>query len=62
MMNNSQILGNIRNNPQMMGNGTVANVFKLMDKHDTNGLLDLYKQTCQTTGNAPDPRIINYNS
>lgn len=57
-MNNQQILQQIRNNPQMMGNKTVANVFKLREQNDRQGLVELYKQTCQTMGVQPDPRFL----
>lgn len=53
-MNNLQILQQVRNNPQMMGNDTVKNVFDCLDKKDHRGLVEIYKQTCQTMGQQPN--------
>lgn len=57
-MNEQQILEQIRNTPQMMQNETVANVFNLMEKNDHYGLVNLYKQTCQTMGVQPNPQFL----
>lgn len=60
-MNNGnvlQLLQTIQNNPQMMGNGTVANVMQMRQNKDRQGLIELYKNTCQSTGNQPDPRFL----
>ncbi len=57
-MNPTQMLQMIRNNPQMTGNNTVSNVLRLRDANDRQGLIELYKNTCQTTGNQPDPRFL----
>lgn len=57
-VNYQQILGNIRNNKQLMQNQTVKNVFDLLDKKDHNGLVELYKNTCQTFGQQPNQMFI----
>ena len=58
MINYQQILMNIQNNNQMMGNKTVQNVFELRTKNDHQGLIELYKNTCQTVGQQPNPMFL----
>lgn len=58
MINYQQILMNIQNNTQMMGNKTVQNVFELRTKNDHQGLIELYKNTCQTVGQQPNPMFL----
>lgn len=60
-MNNistEQQLNMIRNNPQYMGNNTIAEMFRLRDSKDHNGLVELYKNTCKTCGVQPNPDYI----
>lgn len=59
-MNNNALsqLQMVRNNQNMMNNQTVKNTFDLLDRKDHNGLVELYKQTCQTMGIQPNPEYL----
>lgn len=58
MINYQQILSQLQNNQQIMGNKTVQNVFNLRNRNDHNGLVELYKNTCQTVGQQPNPMFL----
>lgn len=57
-MSVSQMLQSVRNNAQMMGNNTISNVLSLRDKKDRQGLIEIYKNTCNTMGYQPDERFL----
>lgn len=58
-INYSQILNQIKNNPQVMNNQTVQSVFDCLDRKDHNGLVELYKNTCQTLGQQPNQMFLH---
>lgn len=58
MLNYTQILSQLQSNQQIMENKTVQNVFNLRNKNDHNGLVELYKNTCQTVGQQPNPMFL----
>lgn len=57
-MNYSNVLSQIRNNPNMMGNQTVQSVFSCLERKDHNGLVELYKNTCNTLGQQPNQMFL----
>lgn len=57
-MNTQQQLQMIRSNPQYMGNNTVAEMFRLRDNKDHDGLVELYKNTCKTFNIQPNPQYL----
>ena len=57
-INYQQILGNIRNNQNMMQNRTVQSVFTALDNRDHNSLVQLYKNTCNTFGQQPNQMFL----
>lgn len=56
--NAGQYLGQIKNNPQMMNNQTVKNVFECLSKRDHQGLVEIYKNTCNTLGQQPNQMFL----
>lgn len=56
--NVNQYLNQIKSNPQMMNNQTVQNVFQCLSKRDHQGLVEIYKNTCQTLGQEPNQMLI----
>lgn len=58
MLNYTQILSQLQSNQQIMENKTVQNVFNLRNKNDHNKLVELYKNTCQTVGQQPNPMFL----
>lgn len=57
-MGYQNILAQIKNNPNMMNNQTVQNVFSCLDRKDHNGLVELYKNTCNTLGQQPNQMLL----
>ena len=57
-MNYQQVLAQMRQNPQAMSNQTIQSVFNCLDKKDHNGLVEIYKNTCQTMGQQPNPMFL----
>lgn len=56
--NAGQYLNRIRNNPQAMQNQTVQNVFNCLSRRDHQGLVEIYKNTCQTLGQQPNQMFL----
>lgn len=57
-INYGQLLSQMRNNPQVMNNQTVQSVFNCLDNKDHNGLVELYKNTCNTLGQQPNQMFL----
>ena len=57
-MNYQNILSQVKNNPQMMGNQTVKNVFECLAKRDHNALVEIYKNTCSSVGQEPNQMFL----
>lgn len=57
-INYQQMLNQIRNNQNAMGNPTVQSVFRCLDQKDHNGLVELYKNTCNTKGQQPNQMFL----
>ena len=57
-INYGQILNQFKNNPQVMSNQTVQSVFSCLDKRDHQGLVDIYKNTCNTLGKQPNQMFL----
>lgn len=57
-MNYQNILTQIQNNPQAMQNQTVKNVFNCLSQRDHQGLVEIYKNTCQTLGQQPNKMFL----
>lgn len=57
-INYQQLLNQVKNNPQIMNNQTVQNVFQCLNNHDHQGLVEIYKNTCNTLGQQPNPMFI----
>lgn len=57
-INYQQILSQVQNNPQAMNNQTVQNVFQCLSKRDHQGLVEIYKNTCQTLGQQPNQMFL----
>lgn len=58
-INYSQLLNQIKTNPQVMNNQTVQSVFQCLSKRDHQGLVELYKNTCNTLGQQPNQMFLN---
>lgn len=58
-MNNFQgVLTQVKNNPQMMNNQTVRNVFDCLDRKDHQSLVEIYKNTCNSLGQTPNQMFL----
>ena len=57
-MNCQSILNQVRNNSNMMNNKTVQSVFNCLEKNDHNGLIEIYKNTCNTVGQQPNQMFL----
>lgn len=57
-MNFQNILSQVKNNPQAMNNPTINNVFQCLSKRDHQGLVEIYKNTCQTLGQQPNEMFL----
>lgn len=57
-INYNQVLNQIRNNNNAMSNQTIQNVFNCLDKKDHNGLVQIYKNTCNTFGQTPNQMFL----
>lgn len=57
-MNYQQILNQVKSNPQAMQNQTVKNVFNCLSQRDHQGLVEIYKNTCQTLGQQPNQMFL----
>lgn len=53
------LLSQIQSNPQAMSNQTVQNVFKCLSQRDHQGLVEIYKNTCNTLGQQPNQMFLN---
>lgn len=58
-INYSQILNQVKSNPQVMSNQTVQSVFQCLSKRDHQGLVEIYKNTCNTLGQQPNQMFLN---
>ncbi|MBQ0113643.1 MAG: hypothetical protein KBT03_10970 [Bacteroidales bacterium] len=58
MIDYRQILNQIRQNNQAMSNQTIQSVYDCLNRRDHNGLIELYKNTCKTVGQQPNPMFI----
>ena len=56
--NPNNYLQQIKTNPQYMNNQTVQNVFNCLSKRDHQGLVEIYKNTCQTLGQQPNQMFL----
>lgn len=57
-VNYQYILNQIRSNKNMMNNKTVQNVFNCLENKDHNGLIEIYKNTCNTVGQQPNQMFL----
>lgn len=57
-MNYQQLLSSIKSNPQAMSNQTIQNVFECLSKRDHQGLVEIYKNTCNTLGQQPNQMFL----
>lgn len=57
-INYQQMLNQIRNNQNAMRNPTVQSVFRCLDQRDHNGLVELYKNICNTKGQQPNQMFL----
>lgn len=57
-MDYSQVLGQVRQNKEMMQNPTIQNVFTCLDNKDHAGLVQLYRNTCNTFGQQPNQMFL----
>lgn len=58
-VNSQNILNQIRNNSNMMNNKTVQSVFNCLENKDHKGLVELYKNTCNTVGQQPNQMFLH---
>lgn len=58
MNNYQEALNRIKQNSQIMNNQTVRSVYECLARKDHTGLVELYKNTCQTMGQQPNPMFI----
>jgi len=52
------VLSQVRNNPNMMNNQTVKNVFDCLERRDHNALIEIYKNTCNSVGQQPNQMFL----
>lgn len=57
-LNYQGLLNQIKTNPQVMNNQTVQNVFKCLSQRDHQGLVQIYKNTCETLGQKPNQMFL----
>lgn len=57
-LNCQGLLNQIQANPQAMSNQTVQSVFQCLSKRDHQGLVEIYKNTCNTLGQQPNQMFL----
>ena len=57
-INAGAFLAQVKNNQQAMSNPTIRNVFNCLNNKDHNGLVEIYKNTCQTVGQQPNQMFL----
>lgn len=56
--NFQNVLSQVKNNPNMMNNQTVKNVFDCLARRDHDSLVEIYKNTCNSVGQEPNQMFL----